>query len=158
MGEYINYNGHEIKLGTCESLYYTRLDQLRDLRGVLDKLEGNLEVSEYLNPKNGFRYRFPFPEEDAIAIGDFKEYDKGLVIQLHTDDYSIAEFDHYESWHSCSANHGYNVNVAHPCPQATDIDTFKHSPITWRIVAIKQRIKYGLRITGYYSRVIKKNR
>jgi hypothetical protein len=140
MGEYIKYKGHEIKLGTCESMYYARLDQLKEARFEMEKMGGNLDIAEYLDPKNGFRYRFPFPDEDNIQIGDFEEYDKGLVIQLHPDDYSIAEFDHYDKWSECHPQGGgYNVNVCHPCPQSPKIDDFKHSPITWRIVAIKQQ-------------------
>lgn len=142
MGEYIKHNGQEIKLGTCEDLYYARLDQLEQAVavGILEKIGGNLEPSEYLDPKNGWRYRFPFPEEDRIQIGDFEEYDKGLVIQLQPEDYGIIEgMEHSEIWHSCNVKHAYNVNIAHPCSQSPEFETTKHSPMTWRIVAITQQ-------------------
>jgi hypothetical protein len=139
MGEYINYNGKEIKLGTCESLYYTRLSQLKDLRLLMNKLPGNLDVSEYLDAKNAFRYRFPFPEEDHVQIGDFEPYNKGLVIQLHDLDTDICDFEHYDLWHSASANGSYNVNVCVPCPQSDKINTVKHSPLSPKIISIKQQ-------------------
>ena len=140
MGEYINYQGREIKLGTCEDLYYTRLDQLKEARFSMSKMEGNLDVLEYLNPKNGFRYRFPFPDEDEIPIGAFTDFEKGLVIQLQPEDFSLAEFDHHDKWHSNSPKGGgYNVNVSMPCPQSKEFSECKHSPIDWRIVEIRQQ-------------------
>lgn len=142
MGEYINYRGQEIKLGVCEDLYYTRLDQLKEARYQMEKMGGNLEASEYLDPKLGWRYRFPFPEEDNIQIGDFEDYDKGLVIQLQPDDYGIIEgMEHNETWHSCQPKGGgYNVNVATPCPQSPEFGKeTKHSLIDWRIVEITQQ-------------------
>lgn len=154
MGEYIKYNGQEVKLGTCESLYYTRLDQLERAVAVdiLEKIGGNLEPAEYLDPKNGFRYRFPFPDEDNIDIGEFKDYEKGLIIQLQPEDRDLADFDHEAIFHSCHPKGGgYNVNVSTPCPQSKDFDwTFtqqpdnaikklQHSPIDWRIVEITQQ-------------------
>ncbi len=143
MGEYVKYQGQEIKLGTCEDLYYARLGQLEAAVavGVLEGLDGNLNPTEYLDPKNGWRYRFPFPEEDDIDMGDFKDYNKGLVIQLQPEDYGIIEgMEHNDTWHSCHVNHAYNVNVAHPCPQSPDFSKVaKHSPIDWRIVEITQQ-------------------
>jgi hypothetical protein len=138
MGEYIEYKGQSIKLGTCEDLYYTRLDQLKELSGVLKTLGGNLSIDEYLNPKNGFRYRFPFPDEDNIGIGDFKEFERGLTIQLCAEDYDLADFEHYDKWVSCSDNGSHNVNVKIPCPQSKEFDKVKHSPIDWRIIQIQQ--------------------
>ncbi len=155
MGEYIKYQGKEIKLGTCEDLYYARLGQLEEAVAVdaLEGLGGNLNPAEYLDPKNGWRYRFPFPEEDDIDMGDFKDYNKGLVIQLQPEDYGIIEgMEHNDTWHSCHPKGGgYNVNIATPCPQSKDFDwTFtqqpdnaikklNHSPMTWRIVEITQQ-------------------
>ncbi len=140
MGEYIKYKDEDVKLGTCESLYYVRLDQLKEARLLMEKKPGNLDVSGYLDPKNSFRYRFPFPEEDNVEIGDFGPYDKGLVIALHPDDWSLADFDHTHMWHSCQpATGGYNVNVSFPCPQDAKINKCQHSPITWHIIAIKQQ-------------------
>ncbi len=155
MGEYIDYKGKEVKLGTCESLYYTRLEQLEaaEAVGILEKRGGNLSASEYLDPANGFRYRFPFPEEDNIDIGDFVDYDKGMIVQLQHEDRDLVEdMEHGDIWHACHPKGGgYNVNIATPCPQSKELDwtgtqqpdnSFKrlsHSPIAPRIIEITQQ-------------------
>jgi len=144
MGEYVTSYGQQVKLGTCEDLYYTRLDQLRDYSPKVD-------VEEYLNPDNGFRYRFPFPEEDNLTIGNYDNFDKGLIISLHIDDYSLADFEHRDIWTACNIEGSYNVNIALPCPQSKELDwTFtqmpdntikkiKHSNNNFRLVSIKQQ-------------------
>ena len=67
MGEYL----HNVKLGTCESLYYTTYDQLK-----------NWQVSgkdEFLKLDSGYRFRFPFPDEKN-KIGDYDDYNRGWPI------------------------------------------------------------------------------
>jgi hypothetical protein len=146
MGEYVTINKQQVKLGTCEDLYYTRLNQLWSYSHI----QG---VKEYLNPDNGFRYRFPFPEEDNLTIGNYNDFDKGLIISLHADDYRLVDFSHDDIWHGCSAENkgSYNVNISLPCPQSKALDwTFiqmpdnttmkiKHSNNDFRIVSIKQQ-------------------
>ena len=146
MGEYITINKQQTKLGTCEDLYYTRLEQLlKDIRHIHG-------VNEYLNPDNGFRYRFPFPEEDGIEIGCYRDFDKSIIISLKPEDYDLLDFEHSQIWNSCHpAYGGYNVNISMPCPQSKDKDwlfiqkpdnelkRINYSPITWRIVGIKQQ-------------------
>jgi hypothetical protein len=69
MGEYL----HNVKLGTCESLYYTTFDQLN-----------NWQVSgkhEFLKINSGYRFRFPFPDEKR-PIGDYSDFDRGYLIEL----------------------------------------------------------------------------
>jgi hypothetical protein len=58
MGEYATYNGENIKLGTCESMYYLRADQRHLISGY--RFDG------------GDRFRFPFPDEDDIEPGQCK--------------------------------------------------------------------------------------
>lgn len=105
MGEY--FKG--IKLGTCENLYYARLSDVQALLGA----------GEYADPRNGYRYRFPFPEEDGTPVGQYQEYDKGLRIyftaadlpdlyaELHSD-----RWDHINIYHHVS---GPNCNIIIPC-------------------------------------------
>lgn len=69
MGEYL----HNVKLGTCESLYYTTYDQLK-----------NWQVSgkdEFLKLDSGYRFRFPFPDEKN-KIGDYDDYNRGWPIVI----------------------------------------------------------------------------
>lgn len=68
MGEYGKYNGNEIKIGTCEDMYYLRADQI------------HLVKSTTLMHLDEIRFRFPFPDEDNIEPGDFDDHDRGLVV------------------------------------------------------------------------------
>lgn len=59
MGEYL-YNN--IKVGTCEDLYYSTY---KEMLNVNDNAK-----HQFLNPAHGYRFRFPFPDEDGRRIGD----------------------------------------------------------------------------------------
>lgn len=62
MGEYAirKSDGASIKVGTCNSMYYSRWSQRNDFRGfTLGNEMGNL------------LWRLPIPDEDGIQVGDF---------------------------------------------------------------------------------------
>lgn len=60
MGEYARRkkDGAMIKIGTCESMYYARYEQINDF--------------SYSYPTDNLFWRIPTPEEDYIEVGDFK--------------------------------------------------------------------------------------
>ena len=62
MGEYVNYNGNQIKLGVCEDLDYVNFyDYCRMLsEGKLTQVSGNEKPADYI--QGPYRFRFPFPE------------------------------------------------------------------------------------------------
>lgn len=87
MGEYIKYRHEIIKIGTCENLYYTSYPKyctaLESNR--LSREDGNLSPELYAKPDSGFRFRFPFPDEDDLPFGDVKnKFDRGVAIQLES--------------------------------------------------------------------------
>lgn len=94
MGEYADYKGQRIKIGTCESMYYLRADQMNDVRPV----PGALDV---------IRFRFPFPAEDGTEPGDFDYPPKGPVVDYPSelpaqhDKVSVQTGDH--AWRRLSA-------------------------------------------------------
>lgn len=59
MGEYANRikDGVRIKIGTCNSMYYCRLEQRKEI--------------SYPYPTDKLYWRIPLPEEDGIEPGDF---------------------------------------------------------------------------------------
>lgn len=57
MGEYAIYNGREVKIGTCENMYYLRLEDR-------DRVQYN---GSWLD----CTFRVPVPEEDNIQIGAY---------------------------------------------------------------------------------------
>ncbi len=66
MGEYAKYNGREVKIGTCENQYYLRADQARSVQ----PLRGNVDP---VKDAAAIRFRFPFPDEDQVGPGAFKD-------------------------------------------------------------------------------------
>lgn len=75
MGEYAKYNGEQIKIGTCEQMYYLRADQVRLVsaeRGSVDP--HNRETAGRI------RFRFPFPDEDTTQPGAFIDYQRSLFV------------------------------------------------------------------------------
>ena len=102
MGEYVHHKklNEDVKLGTCENLYYVRFDQLKDAvnRSLLEFVLGNLEPEKYLDVDKCFRYRFPFPDEDGREFGDYhNDYNRGVLIYLNDESKEILNFEHKES-------------------------------------------------------------
>lgn len=60
MGEYAIYQGRRVKIGTCEDLYYLRLDQVPLVQAEASSVDPRscLDV---------LRFRFPWPDEDGLT-------------------------------------------------------------------------------------------
>lgn len=74
MGEYARRisDNQEVKIGTCEFMYYIRYDD----RNLVSKLPNSLDP---VIEKNLF-WRLPYPDEDHIKIGEYKGFDRGYVL------------------------------------------------------------------------------
>lgn len=89
MGEYISYRGDEMKIGTCENLFYVSFPKyliaMRD--GLLAQVAGNETPLGYAKPDSGFRFRFPFPDEDKLPLGDIGNFDfrRGVAVKVNPD-------------------------------------------------------------------------
>lgn len=105
MGEYAKHNGHEVKIGTCEDMYYLRADQLPLVRAVPNSVNPVADRFE-------LRFRFPWPDEDGIAPGQFeKAFDRSHG--LHGVDVP-ADVEHHKI--QFSSGGGYLISL--PCPEA----------------------------------------
>lgn len=85
MGEYIKHKGKDVKIGTCETLYYVSYKKYMEAMnaGHLQKSDGNSNPSVYAQTDLGFMFRFPFPDEDKLPFGKIIEpYDRGLTVIL----------------------------------------------------------------------------
>lgn len=73
MGEYAKRisDGQEIKIGTCEEMFYLRYDDRFKITG----LPGNVDPS--INA-TGLFFRLPFPDEDGIRPGEYGNHLRGL--------------------------------------------------------------------------------
>jgi len=132
MGEIVQVKGDSFKLGTCEDLYYIRHHELEELDalGAMDKQPGNLNPAEYLEPRYGFRYRFPFPNEDGQDIREWqrRSHTYGLTIAIPRNS-PLANMDHAEICRGVSLEGTYNVNVMFPCPGSPAFKGVKSSPL-----------------------------
>ena len=103
MGEYAKRkkDGVEVKIGTCNQLFYLRHDQLSD-------------VEYSYNGMNCF-FRIPNPDEDGIEAGDFDNYrvfekDGCIPLHLRLDEsmFSCEEWknlaDWDETWPACKCH------------------------------------------------------
>jgi hypothetical protein len=74
MGEYAKRksDGVEVKIGTCESMYYLRYED----RAKVAKLPNSLDPAAE-NGK-GLFFRLPFPDEDDTPIGQYEDFNRGL--------------------------------------------------------------------------------
>ena len=69
MGEYAMYGLNEIKIGTCESMYYLRYED----REHVEPMSGNVNPAR---EKNLF-WRLPYPDEDTQNPGTYEDYNRG---------------------------------------------------------------------------------
>lgn len=109
MGEYATdrQTGERVKIGTCESMYYMRADQVRDVIAE----PGNVDP---IADAAGIRFRFPFPDEDGVQVGHFDPYDRRMRIDGLTP--PVGEgWDHYSM--QFRNDHGYLLSV--PCPESS---------------------------------------
>lgn len=108
MGEYAKYRSKEIKIGTCESMYYLRFDQ----RHKVTALRGNVDPNS--SDALAIRFRFPWPDEDKNEPGAFEDYGRaiaapGLVTPEGVEHYKVQFVAHA----------GYLVSL--PCPEGPQV-------------------------------------
>jgi len=106
MGEYATRksDGVRIKIGTCEDMMYLRWDQA----GLVEPESGSVDP---IADREGIRFRFPFPNEDNIAPGEFEDYDRGIAVP---DAEAPTGLEHYPIQFTAYA--GYNLCL--PCPES----------------------------------------
>lgn len=90
MGEYATRKSDQahIKIGTCESMYYLRFDDIH-----LIEYDHNL-----LEP--GCSFRLPFPDEDDLppGAGSYEEYERAVGLMPYTDQDTGKEMEFDDPW------------------------------------------------------------
>ncbi len=120
MGQY--YKGS--KIGTCETMYYMRLEEAKDLALQGAKDDDGIGFDDYVLD-NTTRFRFPFPNEDGWThIALVGKDDFAPTFELPAQRLKINHQD------ICVSNSfkkgGSNVNILLPCPHSEE---FKKSGI-----------------------------
>ncbi|MBX9771789.1 MAG: hypothetical protein K2X29_10480 [Candidatus Obscuribacterales bacterium] len=74
MGEYARRKSdrQEIKIGTCENMYYLRYEDRMRVSKIPHSLDPNTELD--------LRWRLPYPDEDHILPGDYDDYSRGELL------------------------------------------------------------------------------
>jgi hypothetical protein len=67
MGEYAKYNNQEIKIGTCETMYYLRYEDRHKVKAI----KGNVDP---VRDAEGLRFRVPLFSEDGIEPGHYRSH------------------------------------------------------------------------------------
>ena len=140
MGEYALYRGQPVKLGTCEDLFYVRYADFARMvaQGELERYIGNDAPESYLS--GVYRFRFPFPDEDAHQPFTYDDFDKGYLVNVTGAPDLVEMAKHLTAGASLHPRSGgYNVNVSFPCPQTEDFAAVLSSGISWRILEIVQQ-------------------
>lgn len=109
MGEYAMYQDREVKIGTCEDMYYLRFDQ----RHKVVPLAGNVDP---VRDAESLRFRFPFPDEDDREPGKFEDFGRAVSVNC-TLPCMRDNVAHYKVQFR-SDEHGLNVCL--PCPDGAD--------------------------------------
>jgi len=101
MGEYAKRisDGNEIKIGTCESMYYIRYED----RNQVTAIPNNFDCSKELD----LRWRLPFPDEDDTKPGDYQDYDRGCPL------YQMGEYGAEGFTIDGSENHPGSIQLKH---------------------------------------------
>jgi len=85
MGEYVKHRilGDNVKIGTCESLYYVTFPQFAKAAKAEHINAG--AANTYMKPGAGFRFRFPFPDEKNYTFGSDgpdHNFDRGHLLKV----------------------------------------------------------------------------
>lgn len=118
MGEYMTLaSGEYVKLGTCEDLFYISLDRLRrEVQAGARECIGSLPPADYLDPAGGWRYRFPWPDEDGM--GD--DHNRAMIVTTPAAWFPEREHDTITRTVKPISQRpyggGYLVNIETPCP------------------------------------------
>jgi hypothetical protein len=104
MGEYAKFCGQEIKIGTCEDMYYLRYDQAH----LVSPMSGNVDP---VRDRAGLRFRFPFPDEDSVSPGEFDNPFRSASV--YVDDVDWEGIDH----HTIQFRNDRGLIVNLPCPE-----------------------------------------
>ncbi len=137
MGEYINFMGQHLKIGTCEDLTDVTYEELKYMvEHGATKAPGGAEPKEYLTG-DGWRYRFPFPSDNRSDL------DKGVAVTVPVG----WQMDGHER--IClplyARSGGYGINVFVPCPLGQDAkpEMFSAGPHARIVEIAQQRVVEG---------------
>lgn len=86
-------DGVEVKIGTCETMYYLRYEDRRKVLKVPNSLDPRTEKDLF--------WRLPFPDEDKILIGQYQPFERGERLWKTsgewTEDFSFSDVENVDA-------------------------------------------------------------
>lgn len=84
MGIYVRYKNEILKIGDGEDLYCISFQKYQRAlkKGDLSQVTGNEPPEVYARHSSEFRFRFPFPDEDKLDLGDIGDFPTNRCIAL----------------------------------------------------------------------------
>lgn len=150
MGEYIKYKNKIVKIGTCDDMYYTTYQQFIEAyrNGLLKYTSGNADPKDYLNPRYGNRFRFPFPDEDGTDIGYYEDHTKEFLMKIPKDEVDMeighgsthfrtqnnTEIGNFGFEMPCIAGPDWPANIKRHSPYSTDYNYIVFQVIQQKLV------------------------
>ncbi len=100
MGEYaLNRKNEEVKIGTCENMYYLRYEQRYDVK----PMPGNVDP---VKQAHLLHFRLPFPDEDGTPPGEYADFSRCQPLGEVKIDLEPGEI---------IINHKYGLQIKFPC-------------------------------------------
>jgi len=112
MGEYARFQGENIKIGTCEDMYYLRFQD----RARVDPEMASLDPAS-LTVLQALRFRFPWPDEDHVQPGGREYHANGYARAIAVPGYQGAPDGADHCTVQFVAQAGYLVSL--PCPESS---------------------------------------
>lgn len=82
--KYVKYKNRDVKIGFIENLYYISFQKYEKAykEGMLSPFDRTISPDAYIRPNIGFRFRFPFPDEDKLPFGEIGNFprDRGVPV------------------------------------------------------------------------------
>ncbi len=129
MGEYATRKAdkHDIKIGTCEQMYYIRYED----RNQVAPLEGSLDCAK----EDGLYWRLPVKEEDGILPGNYESmYAEQRLCKYDAKRETIIDFKFPESAKnpgSIPLAHENGLRISVPCLHGESLPEIEGARVGW---------------------------
>jgi hypothetical protein len=128
MGEYVKINKEEVKIGTCNLMYYTSYEKFANHLPFMEKADGSDKPENYL--KSNY-WRLPFSDEQNLIFGDITgSFDRCITLKICRSDYEDLGMKNHQTFSlsvTAKPAKDHNFNVSIPCPYSENFKNVEAS-------------------------------
>ena len=145
MGEYAKFNGQQIKIGTCEAMYYLRYEDRHRVQPQPGNINPGIDKDLWFRP--------PFPDEDHLKPGEYLDPFRGQPLYKSTEKGHVHFTEKFEEHGNIQLHSDCGMHVNAKCfhgaklPQSSeDMQPFWNGKagVWFELVHIKNSAVYGL--------------